>query len=152
MEKIKVLKLTDVKGWDMDTIYSEQLGEILGGMNAISAGFIVSDCNKYLMNDDTDMNINIENKNIKSAISMGAEELDVFYVEHDEEYYILLYEDFNEIKEEYSYIEGEMGAIFVNKKDALKYEDFVARAMKFVELASDFSEEEKESLLDYIYE
>ena len=75
----------------------------------------------------------------------------MFYVQHDGDHYLQLFERFNVIREEYSYFEGEMGAIFVSESDALKYQDFVARIVKYVELANSFSEEERDHLLDFIY-
>lgn len=128
MKKIKVLELTDARGGECD-FYSEQFEALLNGIHMSQTDYYLTDGN-YIV--EIENGIDLENNNVKSAISMGAVAKDMFYVD-DKTYSENIY-DFDS-KGFYDGVEygEEEGVIFKLESDAKNYEEFINVKIKIVE-------------------
>lgn len=120
MKKIKILELTDAKGGDCE-FYSEQFEALLNGIHISQTDYYLTDGN-YIV--EIENGIDLENNNVKNAISNGAIIEEMYYVD-DKTYSENLYDfDAEGFYDGVEYGE-EHGVIFQLESDAVNYEEYI---------------------------
>jgi hypothetical protein len=130
MIKLKVLQLTDAKGYEQN-YYSAQLEALIGDKHITETYYFLTDDN-VVVNIDKD--VDSRDLNVKKAIEAGAVIKNIFYVddnnfsEHSGGFNPKGVWDFVEHAEEH-------GVIFEKEIDAIKYEKYISLIKDKVEVS-----------------
>ncbi|MCB2290855.1 hypothetical protein LGK97_14000 [Clostridium sp. CS001] len=127
MKKLKVLQLTDAKGYEQN-YYSAQLEALIGEMSITETLYFITEGNVVV---DVDMDIDSNNVNVKKAIKIGAKQKRVFYVNDTK---FLKHTDGFNPKGVWNFVEH--GVLFEKETDAKKYEKYIDKLNdrdKFIE-------------------